>query len=136
MSQQNLGDIRQSKPVAAPVKQVRLKLVYIDLWTAVKVSAATAAFVAVSGLVLNLTLWGILRVTGILGAIESVLVDILGEGSGGIVALLQFSQVFALSLVSAVINLVSITVLGSLGSLVYNWTARLTGGLMVGFQSN
>ena len=136
MSEQTVGDIRQSKPVAAPVKQVRLKLVYVDLWSAVKVSAVTAVVVSLSGIVLTLTLWGILRVTGILGAIEAIMLDILGEGAGGILALLQFSQVFALSLISAVINLVSITVLGSLGSLVYNLIARLTGGLMVGFQSN
>ena len=128
--------MRQSKPAAAPVKQVRLRLVYIDLWSAVKVSAMVAVVVSIAVLVLNIAVWAILNATGILGALEGVISDILGEGAGGILALLEFSQVFALSLVSAVINLVSITVLGSLGALIYNAIAKLTGGYLVGFQSN
>ncbi len=129
-------DIRQTKPKPAPVKQVRLKLVYVDLWSAVKVSAMVAAVVSVSLFVVNLVLWGILAATGILGALQGIVSDVLGEGGSAIIALTEFSQVFALSLVSLVINLVSITVLGSLGSLVYNLIARLTGGLLVGFQTN
>lgn len=129
-------DIRHTKPKPAPVKQVRLKLVYVDLWSAVKVSAMVAAVVSVSLFVVNLVLWGILAATGILGALQGIVSDVLGEGGSAIIALTEFSQVFALSLVSLVINLVSITVLGSLGSLVYNLIARLTGGLLVGFQTN
>jgi len=128
--------MRQSKPAPAPVKQVRLRLVYIDLWSAVKVSAMVAVVVSIAVLVLNIAVWAILNATGILGALEGVISDILGEGASGILALLEFSQVFALSLVSAVINLVSITVLGSLGALIYNAIAKLTGGYLVGFQSN
>jgi hypothetical protein len=128
--------LRQSKPKPAPVKQVRLKLSYIDLWSAVKVSALVAAVVSVSLLVLNLLSWAILDGTGILGAVQGIVGDVLGEGGAAIIALTEFSQVFALSMVSFVINLVSITVLGSLGTLVYNLIARLTGGLLVGFQSN
>jgi len=129
-------NMRQSKPAPAPVKQVRLKLVYIDLWSAVKVSALVALVVSIAVLILNISVWAILNATGILGALQGVITDILGEGAGGILALLEFSQVFALSLVSAVINLVSITVLGSLGALIYNGIAKLTGGYLLGFQSN
>ena len=128
--------LRQSKPKPAPVKQVRLKLAYVDLWSAVKVSALVAAVVSASLLVLNLLSWAILNGTGILGAVQGIVADVLGEGGAAIIALTEFSQVFALSMVSFVINLVSITVLGSLGTLVYNLIARLTGGLLVGFQSN
>ena len=136
MSDAPARKMRQSKPAPAPVKQVRLKLVYIDLWSAVKVSALVALVIALAGLVLNLAVWGILNATGILGALEGVITDILGEGAGGILALLEFGQVFALSLVSAVINLVSITVLGSLGALIYNAIAKLTGGYLLGFRSS
>lgn len=128
--------MKQSKPQKAPVKQVRLKLAYIELWSAVKVSAMVGAVIAVSIFVASLLLWGILSATGILGAIQGIIGDVLGEGAGGILALLQFSQVLALSLVAAVINLVSITVLGSLGALVYNQIARFTGGYLVGFDTN
>lgn len=136
MSDTEAQQLRQSKPNPAPVKQVRLKLAYIDLWSAVKVSALAAAVISVSLFVVNLLLWLILSVTGILGALQGIVSDVLGEGGGAIIALTEFSQVFGLSMVSMVINLVSITVLGSLGSLVYNLIAKLTGGILVGFQSN
>jgi hypothetical protein len=128
--------LRQSKPKPAPVKQVRLKLAYVDLWSAVKVSSLVAVVVSVSLLVVNLMLWGILSATGILGALQGIVTDVLGEGGSAIIALTEFSQVFGLSMVSFVINLVSITVLGSLGTVVYNLIAKLTGGLLVGFHSN
>ena len=136
MTDASTPSLRQSKPKPAPVKQVRLKLAYVDLWSAVKVSSLVAVVVSVSLLVVNLMLWGILSATGILGALQGIVTDVLGEGGSAIIALTEFSQVFGLSMVSFVINLVSITVLGSLGTVVYNLIAKLTGGLLVGFHSN
>ena len=136
MTDASTPSLRQSKPKPAPVKQVRLKLAYVDLWSAVKVSSLVAVVVSASLLVVNLMLWGILSATGILGALQGIVTDVLGEGGSAIIALTEFSQVFGLSMVSFVINLVSITVLGSLGTVVYNLIARLTGGLLVGFHSN
>ena len=136
MTDASTPSLRQSKPKPAPVKQVRLKLAYVDLWSAVKVSSLVAVVVSASLLVVNLMLWGILSATGILGALQGIVTDVLGEGGSAIIALTEFSQVFGLSMVSFVINLVSITVLGSLGTVVYNLIAKLTGGPLVGFHSN
>lgn len=128
--------MKQSKPAAAPVKQVRLKLAYIDLWSAVKVSALIALTLSVIIFVATLVLFTILSQTGIVGSLEGIVSDVLGEGGGGVLALLQFSQVLALSLVAAVINLVSFTVLGSLSALIYNAIAKITGGYLVGFTTS
>lgn len=127
--------MKQSKPASAPVKQVRLKLAYIDLWSSVKVSALLALVLAITIFVATLAAWAILSATGILGSIEGIVSDVLGEGGAAILSLLQFSQVLALSLVAAVINLVSFTVLGSLTALIYNAIARITGGYLVGFTT-
>lgn len=125
----------QGKPAPAPVKQVRLKLAYIDLWSAVKVSAVVAVVLSLIIFVSQLAIFGILSQTGIVGSLEGIIGDVLGEGGGGILALLDFSQVLALSLVGAVINLVAFTVLGSLSALIYNAIARITGGYLVGFTT-
>lgn len=127
--------MKQTKPAPAPVKQVRLKLAYIDLWSAVKVSALIALVLSLIIFVSTLAVFGILSQTGILGSIEGIVADILGDGGGGILALLQFSQVLALSLVASVINLVAFTVLGSLSALIYNAIAKITGGYLVGFTT-
>jgi hypothetical protein len=127
---------RPRKPSASLAKQVRLNLVYIDLWSAVKVSALVALAISIAVFVMVLLTWFLLSVVGVVGALEGVIGDILGEGGGSLLALLEFNQVLLLAAVGALINLVSLTVLGSLSAVLYNAIARLTGGLTVGFTNN
>ena len=123
---------RSSAPAA---KQVRLNLVYIDLWAAVKVSALVSAAISISVFLVVLLSWVLLSSVGVIGAVEGVVGDVLGEGGGAILALLSFEQVALLGLVGGLINMVSLTVLGSLSAILYNVIARLTGGLTVGFTN-
>jgi hypothetical protein len=124
------------KDSVATAKQVRLNLVYIDLWSAVKVSSLVSMAISISVFLTVILTWLLLSAVGVVGALEGVIGDILGEGGGGILALLEFGQVLLLAFVGALINMVSLTVLGSLSALLYNAIARLTGGLMVGFTNN
>jgi hypothetical protein len=124
------------KASVATAKQVRLNLVYIDLWTAVKVSSLVSMAISIAVFLTVILTWLLLSAVGVVGALEGVIGDILGEGGGGILALLEFGQVLLLAFVGALINVVSLTVLGSLSALLYNAIARLTGGLTVGFTNN
>lgn len=117
------------------VKQVRLNLVYVDLWSAVKVSSLVAVAVSATVFLVTILSWLLLNTVGVIGALEGVVGDILGEGGGAVLALLSFGQVALLALVGALINVISLTVLGSLGAVLYNAIARLTGGLTVGFTN-
>ena len=123
---------RSSVPAA---KQVRLNLVYVDLWAAVKVSALVSTAVSISVFLMVLLSWTLLSAVGVIGALEGIVGDILGEGGGAILALLSFGQVALLGFVGALINFVSLTVLGSLSAILYNVIAKLTGGLTVGFTN-
>jgi hypothetical protein len=123
------------KRSAAEAKQVRLNLVYIDLWTAVKVSSLVALAISISVFLVIILSWLLLSTIGVVGALEGVIGDILGEGGGALLALLEFGQVVLLAFVGALINIVSLTVLGSLGAVLYNAIARVTGGLTVGFTN-
>jgi hypothetical protein len=123
------------KASVATAKQVRLDLVYIDLWSAVKVSAMVAVAISVAVFLTVILSWLLLSAVGVIGALEGVIGDILGDGGGGILALLEFGQVLLLAFVGALINVVSLTVLGSVGAVLYNAIARLTGGLTVGFTN-
>ena len=128
--------VRPSRVQAAPAKQVRLNLVYIDVWSAVKVSSLIAVAISISVFVTVVLTWLLLSVVGVVGALEGVIGDILGEGGGSLLALLEFNQVIVLALIGGLINLVSLTVLGSLSAVLYNVIARLTGGLNEGFTNN
>lgn len=128
-------ELPSRKASVATAKQVRLNLVYIDLWSAVKVSAMVAVAISVAVFLTVILSWLLLSAVGVIGALEGVIGDILGDGGGGVLALLEFGQVLLLAFVGALINIVSLTVLGSVGAVLYNAIARYTGGLTVGFTN-
>jgi hypothetical protein len=128
-------EVPTRKASVATAKQVRLNLVYIDLWSAVKVSAMVAVAISVAVFLTVILSWLLLSTVGVIGALEGVIGDILGDGGGGVLALLEFGQVLLLAVVGALINVVSLTVLGSVGAVLYNAIARFTGGLTVGFTN-
>jgi hypothetical protein len=129
------SESQSRKASVATAKQVRLNLVYIDLWSAVKVSSLIALAISISVFLTVILTWLLLSAVGVVGALEGVIGDILGEGGGGLLALLEFGQVLLLAFVGGLINMVSLTVLGSLSAVLYNAIARLTGGLTVGFTN-
>ncbi|MCF8550427.1 MAG: DUF3566 domain-containing protein [Pontimonas sp.] len=128
-------EVPTRKASVATAKQVRLNLVYIDLWSAVKVSAMVAVAISVAVFLTVILSWLLLSAVGVIGALEGVIGDILGDGGGGVLALLEFGQVLLLAFVGALINIVSLTVLGSVGAVLYNAIGRFTGGLTVGFTN-
>ena len=127
---------RKQSANAPAAKQVRLNLVYIDVWAAVKLSSLVAVAVAITVFLVVMLSWLLLNTVGVIGALEGIVGDILGDGGGAVLALLSFGQVTLLAFVGALINMVSLTVLGSLSAVLYNAIARLTGGLTVGFTNN
>ena len=130
------GESEARRRSVAEAKQVRLNLVYIDLWSAVKLSSLVAVAISISIFLAVILSWLLLSTIGVIGAVEGVIGDILGEGGSALLALLEFGQVLLLALVGALINVVSLTVLGSLGAVLYNAIVRVTGGLTVGFTNN
>jgi hypothetical protein len=117
-------------------KQVRLKLVYIDFWSAVKFSFLVAVCLGIILIVATLLLWIVLNSTGIFGSLDGILRDILGQPEFSIATSLSLAQVGLFALVVAVLNIVVGTALGAIAALLYNFSVRLTGGLLVGFTNN
>jgi len=119
----------------APTKQVRLKLVYIDFWSAVKLSFLVAICGAVLLLVATLFVWIVLNSLGVIAQIDSVFSDILGEDAG-LTSLFSLGSVMFFASIVAVLNIVGGTAIGAISALLYNLSVRITGGLLVGFTNN
>lgn len=119
----------------APTKQVRLKLVYIDFWSAVKLSFLVAICGAVLLLVATLFVWIVLNSLGVIAQIDSVFSDILGEDAG-LASLFSLGPVMFFATIVAVLNVVGGTAIGAIAALLYNLSVRITGGLLVGFTNN
>ncbi len=117
-------------------KQVRLKLVYIDFWSAVKFSFLVAVCLGIILVVATLLLWIVLNSTGIFGSLDGILQDILGQPEFSIASSFSLGQTALFAVVVAILNIVVGTALGAIAALLYNFSVRLTGGLLVGFTNN
>ena len=125
---------KSQKPVAT--KQVRLKLVYVDFWSTVKLSLLVAVSLGIVLIVAVVLIYLVLQSTGIFGKIDSLLQDILTDPDFSIAANYSLLQVTFFALIIAVLNTVVGTALGAITSILYNFSVRLTGGLLVGFTNN
>ncbi|QKJ17964.1 DUF3566 domain-containing protein [Microbacterium hominis] len=116
-------------------KQVRLRLVYVDFWSAVKLSFLAAIAIAIVTVVSMVMVYLVVQTTGLIDQAD----EFLGSFSDGSFLLSQFvslPQVLAFSAVVAILNLVVVTVLGAVMAGIYNLAVKVTGGLLVGFTSN
>ena len=116
-------------------KQVRLRLVYIDFWSAVKLSFLAAVAVAIVTIVAFVMIYLVISTTGLIDQAD----EFFGSFTDGSFLLSQFvslPQVLAFAAVVAILNLIVITVLGAVVAGIYNLAVKVTGGLLVGFTSN
>jgi hypothetical protein len=125
---------KSQRPVAT--KQVRLKLVYVDFWSAVKLSFLVAVSLGVVLIVSTVLIYLVLQSTGVFGQLDSLLGDILTDDEFSISEQYSILQVTFFAFIIAVLNIVVITALGAITSILYNFSVRLTGGLLVGFTNN
>ena len=117
-------------------KQVRLKLVYIDFWSAVKFSFLISLSLGIVLVVAVTLVWVVLNSTGIFGDLDSILKDILGDPTFTVTSSFSLVQVALFAVVIAILNVVVGTALGAIASMLYNFSVRITGGLLVGFTNN
>lgn len=131
-----VADKLAKKSTSKPAKQVRLRLVYIDFWSAVKLSFLSAVAVAVATVVAVFLLYMLLQATGLIGRIDDLMSGFFADGSFKLANVLGLPQVMAVGAGIAILNLVVITVLGAVVAGIYNLMVKVTGGLLVGFTSN
>jgi hypothetical protein len=116
-------------------KQVRLRLVYVDFWSAVKLSFLGAVALAIVTMVSFFLVFLVLDATGVLAQTSSIL-DSITDGSIDLKSLIGLPQVMAFGAVVSILNLIVFTVLGAVVAGIYNMAVKVTGGLLVGFMSN
>ncbi|AZS38714.1 DUF3566 domain-containing protein [Microbacterium oxydans] len=116
-------------------KQVRLRLVYVDFWSAVKLSFLGAVALAVVTMVSFFLIFLVFQATGIMTTAESFLLGIT-DNTFVLSEVVGLPQVMAFAAVVAILNLIVFTVLGAVVAGIYNLAVKVTGGLLVGFMSN
>ncbi|MBM3715245.1 MULTISPECIES: DUF3566 domain-containing protein [Microbacterium] len=118
-----------------PAKQVRLRLVYIDFWSAVKLSFLAAVALAIVTVVSFFLVYLVVEATGLIGRVDEFF-QTLSDGGASIQDFVGLPQVMAFAAIVAILNLVVTTVMGAVVAGIYNLAVKVTGGLLVGFTSN
>ncbi len=116
-------------------KQVRLRLVYVDFWSAVKLSFLGAVALAIVTMVSFFLIFLVLQATGLLTHADEIIGAITDNSVRG-AAVAGLPQVMAFAAVVSILNLIVFTVLGAVVAGIYNVAVKVTGGLLVGFMSN
>lgn len=121
---------------AAATKQVRLKLVYLDFWSAVKLAFLISITLGIVLVVVNVLVWIVLDTTGVFDSIDGMFGSVLNEKNFSITASFSLAQVAAFSTIVAILNVAVGTAIGAIIATLYNLSVRITGGLLVGFTNN
>ena len=116
-------------------KQVRLRLVYVDFWSAVKLSFLAAVALAVVTVVSFFLVYMVIRTTGLIAKADEFFQS-FSDGGVSLEGFIGLPQVMAFAAVVAILNLIVVTVLGAVIAGIYNLAVKVTGGLLVGFTSN
>ena len=117
-----------------PAKQVRLRLVYIDFWSAVKLSFLAAVALAIVTVVSYFLIYLVVSAT-LLTKLDEFFTSFT-DGGATLSQYVGLPQVMAFAAIVAILNLVIVTVLGAVMAGIYNLAVKVTGGLLVGFTSN
>ena len=121
-----------------PVKLVKLKLVRVDVWSAVKFGFLLQVGLGIATVVLFFLLWLAASQSGLFGSLSGFLTTLIGNDNSSVDVGSQVSlpRVLGLGGGLAIFNIITGTLLTFVGSLIFNAIGKVVGGISVGFSNN
>lgn len=120
------------RPGKAP-RRARLRLTRVDPWSVMKTSFLLSIALGVVTIVAVFIVWTVLGAAGVWDSINKAVSDIVGDNgsSWNIKDYLGTSRVMGFTMVIAVVDVVLLTAVATLGAFLYNMAAALLGGIDV-----
>lgn len=116
-----------ARPSVVPrSRRARLTLRRIDPWSVFVTTLLLSLFLAVMTIVASIVLFSVLSALGVPDRINSTVSDVNGGGP-----LLTMGRFIGFGSLIAAVNVVLITLLATIGAMLYNLSTNLTGGLEV-----
>ena len=118
---------------AAP-RRVKLSVSRVDPWSVMKLSFLLSVAVGIAGVVMIVALWLILSSMGVFTDMSRTVDTILNTSNGAKFDLMDYiglGRVVSLSIVIAVIDVILMTAISTLGAFLYNVCSSLVGGLQI-----
>jgi hypothetical protein len=130
----------RAKKNIPPVKQVKLKLVHIDFWSAIKTGLLVTTATGVATIFAFFLIWLLVSQTGLFGSLSTLVNSVVGGASRAegvdVAQTLSLPRVMSFAFTVSLFNLVLGTLLTGISALIFNVIGRLTGGISVGFTNN
>ncbi|WP_395658093.1 DUF3566 domain-containing protein [Nocardioides sp.] len=126
---------KATKKVAAgarPPRRARLRLTRIDPWSVMKTSFLLAVAFGVVTVVSVFIIWSVLAAAGVWDSINQTVQDVVGgqDAEGfDVETYVGMSRVMGFTILVAVVDVVLITAIATLGAFLYNMAAALLGGV-------
>ncbi|MDO4241512.1 MAG: DUF3566 domain-containing protein [Microbacteriaceae bacterium] len=118
-----------------PVKQVRLKLVHLDIWAAAKFSFMLSLCGAIVTFVGTVLVYIVLLQTGVFNQLNELFGQVVG-GDFNLTNIIGLPQVVLFAFVVGILNTIIGTAIGTIIAIIYNLLARVLGGFPLGFTNS
>lgn len=111
-------------------RQVRLTVAHVNAWTVLRLSFLLSVALGVVLVVVVALMWSVLDGIGVFASVNGVIRDVVGsESSFDLDQYVGLSKVLSLTVLVAVVDVVLLTVLATLGAVLYNICSALVGGV-------
>jgi hypothetical protein len=118
--------------VSGGPRRARLYVSRFDPWSVTKAAFILSLAIGIVLVVAVTVVWLILDRTGVIESLSGTITDVVGSTSGlDLITSLGFWQVIGATLIVASVEIVLISALAGLFTILYNLTVGLTGGVEV-----
>jgi hypothetical protein len=116
------------------MRKARLRLVQVDAWSVMKTAFLLSIAIGIVTVVAVAVVWSVLGAAGVWDSINSMVQQTLGSDNSTPFQIQDYigtSRVLGFTMIVAVVDVILITAIATLGAFVYNLAATLVGGIEV-----
>jgi len=115
-------------------RKARLRLTHLDPWSVMKTAFLLSVAFGIVTVIAVAVVWSVLGAAGVWDSINRTVADVLGGDTGSSFDVENYvgtSRVMGFTMIVAVVDVILITAIATLGAFLYNLAATLLGGLEV-----
>ena len=126
-----------ASPGQARVRKARLRVARVDPWSVMKVSFVLSIAMGIVTIVGTAVVWNVLNALGVFSSLNKTVGDLTSSGSGtgttsfNLASFLSFGHVESYMVIVALVDVVLVTALATLGAYLYNLASGFVGGFEV-----